>query len=298
MGTPITNPLLRFVVYSHLWLALGAAAQVMWVQEILHESGWQAPVLAFCGTIVFYTFMRLARMEHPELGTAPHLQWFHVNRRVMIVAAAICAIAGSIIGYPFAIDLIRQLWPAGLIGLLYVVPMRLVGGRTVGLRRVPAMKSSFIAFAWALITTGLPVALNGRELFNEDGTWLFALQFSFILALVIAFDIRDLPNDPSSLRTLPQLMGANVARVFAVLFVVPWILFLLIAMVISYEPIEPGWRSPQVDLQLLFSLFGYLLTAGLVARAGPRRSEAYYTFVIDGTLILIPVLGWIGSRIG
>ncbi len=297
MNAPITNPLLRFVVYSHLWLAMGAAAQVMWIQAILHEGGWQAPVLAFCGTIVFYTFMRLARMEHPELGTAPHLVWFREHKRTMIGCAAVCAMAGAVIGHPFARDLIHMLWPAGLIGLLYVVPMGLAGGRTMGLRRVPVMKSFFIAFAWALITTGLPLAMNGRELFNEDGTWFFVLQFTFVLALAIAFDIRDLPNDPRSLRTLPQLLGANIAKAFAVLFVLPYVLFLLIAIVISYEPIEPGWRSAQVDLRLLFPMFGYLFTTGLVARAGPRRSEAYYTFVIDGMLVVIPVLGWIGALI-
>ena len=55
MDQGIRNPVLRILVYGHVWLAVGAAVQTAWMQELLGLSGWHAPVLAFCGTIVGYT---------------------------------------------------------------------------------------------------------------------------------------------------------------------------------------------------------------------------------------------------
>ena len=296
MGAPITNPLLRFVVYSHLWLALGAAAQTWWMGEMLWMSEWRSPILAFCGTLVCYTYMRWSRMDHPELAGSPHLQWFRAHQRIMLALAVAATIAGVIIAWPFAPQLIRFFWPVAVVVALYVVPLRLTGGRVIGLRRIPGLKALLIAFVWAAATVGLPFTLIGA--FEENAWWSFAQQFAFFFSLAIAFDLRDLPYDLRSLRTLPQLIGVRGSKFFAVLFQAPWVFFFVVMAFISLSPIEEVTPKGFIVVPMLLPALGHIVAAYLIARMDPKRSEAYSSFYLDGTLILIPLLGWIGDMMG
>ena len=216
MDHGIRNPVLRILVYGHIWLALGAAAQTAWMQEFLGGEGWGALMLAFCGTIVGYTFMRWARMDHPELGTVPHLAWFRANRKPLLYFALFCLGCGSAIAWAHAELLVMFLWPAAVITLFYVMPPALVGGRTIGLRRVPLLKALLIAFVWSMVTIGLPMAMNGMDQGADRSGWLFAMQFTFFLALAITFDLRDRAIDPPGLHTIPQVMGSRSAKALAV----------------------------------------------------------------------------------
>ncbi len=297
MDQGIRNPVLRILVYGHVWLALGAAAQTAWMQELLGLAGWRAPVLAFCGTIVGYTFMRWARMDHPELGTAPHLAWFRANRKLLLYFGLFCLGCGTAIALPLALALFRILWPAAVITLFYVVPPGLVGGRTIGLRRVPVLKALFIAAAWALITVGLPLALNELDLSTDRAGWLFAMQFAFFLALAIAFDLRDSALDPRALRTIPQLLGPAMAKVVSVaLLLYPLSVFLLMAY-LSRALDEPG-IIPTFTGEDLFAAAGYLVTAVVIVRSGPRRGPLYHDLLVDGMLVLVPLLYGLGTLLG
>jgi hypothetical protein len=294
MDQGIRNPVLRILVYGHVWLALGAAAQTAWMQELLGLSGIKAPVLAFCGTIVGYTFMRWARMDRPELGSAPHLTWFRMYRGPLLYFALFCCGCGTALGLAHAHALFRMLWPAALVTLFYVVPPSLVGGRTIGLRRVPVLKALFIAAAWALVTVGLPLALNGSDLGADRAGWLFAMQFAFFLALAIGFDLRDSALDPRDLRTIPQLLGPAVAKVVAVaLLLYPMSVFLLMAY-LSRALDEPG-VTPTFAWEELLAAAGHLVTAVVIVRSRPQRGPLYYDLLVDGMLLLVPLLWWLGT---
>jgi hypothetical protein len=293
MEAGIRNPVLRFVVYSHLWLALGAAAQTWWMGEMLWMSDRRSPVLAFCGTLVCYTYMRWSRMDHPELAGSLHLQWFRAHRRTVLALAVAAAIAGVIFAWPFAARLVRSFWPVAAIVALYVVPLRFTAGRVIGMRRIPGLKALLIAFVWAASTVGLPFTLT--SVYAENAWWCFGQQFAFFFSLAIAFDLRDLPYDLPSLRTLPQLIGVHGAKFFALLFQAPWIFFFAIMAFLSLSPIEKVTPKGFMVVPMLLPALGHIIAAYLIARMDPERSEAYSSFYLDGTLILIPLLGWIGS---
>ncbi len=296
MDQGIRSPVLRILVYGHVWLALGAAAQAAWMQEFLGGEGWRAPVLAFCGTIVGYTFMRWARMDHPELGTSPHLAWFRENGKPLLYFALFCLGCGTAIALPHALALFRILWPAAVVTLFYVVPPVLVGGRTLGLRRVPFLKALLIAFVWSMVTIGLPMAMNGMDQGAERSGWLFALQFTFFLSLTISFDLRDRAIDPQGLRTIPQVMGARIAKLLSVvLLLYPLSVFLLMAY-LSHALDEPG-ATPTFAWEELLAAAGYLMTIFVVVRSGPHRGPLHHDLLVDGMLVLMPLLWWLGTLI-
>jgi len=296
MDQGIRNAVLRILVYGHVWLAFGAAAQTAWMQQFLGLEGWRAPVLAFCGTIVGYTFMRWARMDHPELASAPHLAWFRENKKPLLYFALFCLGCGTALALPHAVTLFRNLWPAAVITLFYVVPPELVGGRTIGLRRVPLLKALLIAAAWSLVTVGLPLALNAADRSAERAGWLFAMQFTFFLALAITFDLRDRALDPRALRTIPQVIGPSVAKVVSVaLLLHPMSVFLLMAY-LSRAMDEPGIK-PTLAGDDLFAAAGYLVTVVVIVRSGPQRGPLYHDLLVDGMLLLVPLLWWLGTLI-
>ena len=292
----IRNPVLRILVYGHVWLALGAAVQTAWMQELLDLAGWRAPLLAFCGTIVGYTFMRWARMDHPELGGAPHLAWFRANKKPLLYFALFCLGCGTALALPHALALFRLLWPAALVTLLYVVPPSLIGGRNLGLRGVPLLKALLIAGAWSLVTVGMPVAIEGAQESDGRAGWLLALQFTFFLALAIVFDLRDSTPDPRTLRTIPQVLGPRLAKALAALLLLyPLSVHLLLAY-LARAMDEPG-ITPTPAWEDLLGALGYLVTLVLVVRSRPDRGPLYHDLLVDGVLVLVPMLWWLGTRL-
>ena len=125
--------------------------------------------------------------------------------------------------------------------------------------------------------------------------WVAAIWCAFFVAIAIAFDVRDLPYDHPSLRTLPQVFGARGAKVIAILMLLPVLWMLLVMVVISYYPIESGWRDPRVEWSIALPVIGLVAVAVLIVRANHGRPWWYWSLLLDGSLILLPLLSWIGS---
>jgi hypothetical protein len=290
----IRNPVLRILVYGHVWLALGAAVQTAWMQELLDLAGWRAPLLAFCGTIVGYTFMRWARMDHPELAKAPHMVWFRENKKPVVCFALFCLGCGSAIALPHALAIFHILWPAAVITLFYVVPPGLVGGRTIGLRRVPLLKAFLITGCWAMVTVLLPLGMNDVEWDPEQHRWLIEVQGAFFLALALAFDVRDRARDERGLRTIPQVLHPGLTLFFAVvLLLFPALVCHNFAALGHWLRIGKGGEG--WPLGWVFASVGYLCTAAVVGFSGSRRGPLYHDLLVDGVLVLVPMLWWLGT---
>jgi hypothetical protein len=298
----IRNPVLRVLVYGHVWLALGAAAQTWWMQTMLSGSvtasageKWRAPELAFCGTMLLYNFMRLARMNHPELGTSAQMIWTRRNNRYLLVAAIACGLITAVLALPFVVVLWCSLWPALVLAVFYVVPFGWTGGNTIGLRHIPGLKALFIAFVWAWTTVKLPLAVEGFVISSDAEPLFLVLQFAFFLSLAIAFDIRDMDRDPRSLRTLPQMIGQHWAKVVSIMLQLPWLLLFFLGVALDQQAGENTAYVPgTATLWWLLPMLGSLMAIRLISGATPERKDTYYSVGLDGLLILIPLLGWVG----
>lgn len=298
MQAEIKNPVLRFVVHGHVVLALGAAAQVWWTDDLLHMHA-DARLIGFVAlaALAAYGTMRLLRMNVPELGGSATMIWYRTHARIMVALVSVSAIAAIALGWPLRGLIVHALWLPGLLAAFYILPMGITRGRPIGLRRIPFLKALIIAFVWASIAVVLPgtFELDGSPFISDDIWWIMSIWLSYFLAIAIAFDIRDLPYDLPSLHTIPQVFGARGAKFMAVLLLVPLLIMLAVMTAIAYYPFEPGWREPGIDLSLALPILGVLYTMVLVVLAGAQRPWWFYELLLDGSLILLPLLSWIGS---
>ncbi len=293
MDTGFRNPVVRVLVYGHGWLAVGAAAQTWLVQALTDSPGWRAPLLAALATFTGYALMRLARAGHPQLGLAPHLVWTREHARGSRALLLVVLAGAVLVGWPHRAALWQAFWPLLVVVVLYVVPVRWAGGRTLGLRRVPLLKAFLIAAGWAWTTVALPEAMNGPQEVGNGLVWRFAMQGCFFLAIALVFDLRDREHDRGQVLTLPHLLGDRLTRIIAVLLMLyPATVFGMLAYIgRSMSELE---QAPEWPMELVFAAFGHVVAAVVIACSSPRRGPLYFGLLVDGLLVLVPLLYAVG----
>ena len=242
----------------------------------------------FLATVSAYGFMRLMRAKGALADSVPLFQWVDRNRVWQWIIVLSSGLISVIFILPLIEKLIGILWWIVPICLLYVLPFG-YPKRYLGLRAIPALKVPIVGFVWAVVTVAMPLKLSGIAFSDPIASLLFIQRFLFVMALTIAFDIRDSAIDPPGLRTVPQLFGDRSAR---------WIAIGMIAIAglisIGLSVIDPF--SDRIFMHL-FPLIGMIISAILVQKADRTKPEIYYGFIIDGMLILVPLLVWIGAMI-
>lgn len=296
MEAGLRSRALRVAIHGHLWLACGAAAQTWFMQDLMDRSGWRAPLLAALAVFLGYTFMRLARTGAATGNDAPHLAWAAAHRRPLLVAMVLVALLALAVTGTRLLALWRMAWPTALAVLLYAVPATWTGGRKWGLRWVPLLKAFVIACAWAWTTVGLPAVFDTGDAPPAGMAWLFAMQAAFFLAIALVFDLRDREQDRGEVVTWPQVLGVRTTRVLAVLLMLyPAAVFGLLAFIgRSMSELEGAsewaWES-------VFAAAAYLLGAVVITRSDARQGPLFYGLVVDGLLVLVPLLYAIGQRL-
>ncbi|HEU4717737.1 MAG TPA: hypothetical protein VFU15_07880, partial [Bacteroidia bacterium] len=154
------------------------------------------------------------------------------------------------------------------------------------LREVPGIKIFIIAIVWAIICGFLPATATstpGIHFFSfRVIAWSLCLSL-LIFSLTIPFDIRDHHYDGEKLKTIPSITGirrsvviANGSLLFSALIVAVLVFFFhtgSAAMFAAYA----AWCIP---------------ASVLIAKSSPKRSEYYFSFWVDGLMILLFLLLW------
>ncbi|MBL7939391.1 MAG: hypothetical protein JNL43_08530 [Flavobacteriales bacterium] len=282
--------------FSHVWLALGASAQRWWLGEVGPSTDWAGIVGSAAAVIAGYGYLRIVRASEPDPIPTDHIRWVRGHRSAMMVLVGLSAASAAILFWGQHLVFGKWSWLVPALCVVYLLPLRNASGSSLGLREVPGIKVIVVALAWTFITCGI----TDREPWGyhmEMNAWMAVLQFGFFLAMAIAFDIGDLRYDRPGLRTVPQLLGSRGAKVLALLFLLPWVGFLLMMLLLSYHPIEPGWRKPGWDMGLLLPLMGIAIIGVVIARTDPQRPHWYFAVLLDGLLLLVPLLAWLGGRL-
>lgn len=261
-------------MYSNFWIGAGAAlltSEFYLVNELPID--FEVVSFAFFATVLTYTFQRSIKLLHNSQQGSSQLKWMKKNNLLVkaILLFSTVATIRHLFYFTVAVDLLLIF--SGLLSMFYIV--KIPGKWGTNLRDVPSLKIFLIAIVWALTTSFLPyLNLNQKEI---DLPWLlFFANFMLIIALTIPFDIRDIQLDEPEKKTIPQLLGERKA------------IYLAVALLVMYWPILCLIAS-----QFLFlSFVGVSLTIVLINGSKKSANDFYFSFAIDGLLILLPLLLW------
>jgi hypothetical protein len=281
----VRHPVLQWLIYGHVWLAMCIAAQVGWTGLFLREAPelWRYTIASALGTITAYGLMRWVRSRDPGMRSSAHLHWTGERRRTLFAICLACVVAAAVLCWPPRWEALRWLLSAALLASLYVSPFTGSDGQSIGLRRIPGLKVIFIAWVVAATVVAVPMTYDTTPHHPLSIFLVMCMRMPLYLAIAITFDVRDVVYDPPALRTVPQLFGVAGAKVLASLLLMASAVFEHVFLRgLGYA--ESAWLV----------LVAYAVGIGLVLFATPRRGPLYFGLAVDGLLILIPICVWAG----
>ena len=160
----------------------------------------------------------------------------------------------------------------GLISTLYNVPES-PRKSVLPLRSIPLLKIILISYVWASISSFLPQMVAGLPFLTYPTLLVFVAHFLFILSITLPFDIRDYHRDfEKSLITTPHVIGIALTKIVAIVCLFAFTTIYLI-------------RFHSGHIMILT-----IITAILVVKSSHDKKDYYYTFYIDGTIILYYII--------
>jgi len=269
--------MLNNVVYGNWWVGCCAAAlTVLSWKDVGGEGGIIAlPVFVLGATVMVYNLNMLTGLKELRSSdtTSPRHLWCMAHEELMKAHLG----AGTVLALLSFFMLRAEAWwlllPAVMTAMLYVFPLML----GTKLREVGVWKIFLIATVWAVVTVGLPITQLDNPPQWKDAAWLLAERWLFIFAITVPFDVRDLSTDASKgVRTLPSVLGWQRALLFSGMAMGVFVLLAMRRLGID------GFMGFVPAVLAAFALIGF---------TRPGRSESYYSFWLEGTMLLLAVGG-------
>lgn len=262
------NPLLHWLFYGHIWIALAAVA-LSWQSTYLMTGQMGLSVhhiFVFFATLAVYTLHRL--LSYRRAGSEPAGRRYRLvagRQRASVAVGVVSLGTALLLATTFPVVTFLPVAFALPFTFFYLIPLYPGGPR---LRDLPYLKVIWVALAWTLMT----------DAFLVGTAWLYwaetPIRFLFTLAIALLFDTRDIVLDRrQGVRTLaahyPLLnrclaMGLLLACALASLFVY-----------------SPGLGSSLA--------VGYLAAAAIGIHTDAARGEDFYATYVNGALLLPPL---------
>lgn len=279
---PLTS-ILDFYLFSNLHIAICAVALTE-VTRILFAYHLRAElyIFVFCGTFFLYNLQRLPA-AFAKLQIKPEFRrhsWNIENKKLLLGVSVIAAIAAAwAFFHLYRRTQLIALIPAAL-SVAYAFPTIFWGQRWIKLREIPGIKIFIVGLVWGMSCVWVPAAADNsfpRWTSPEVTVWMIACAL-MIVAITIPFDIRDLYYDGSKLKTLPAIFGLKKVKIIGVVLMLLSACGMFIADEIS--------QLVTMHHAVIYSIWT-AITCGVILYSHPKRHEYYYSFLIDGLMILL-----------
>ncbi|MGQ0828552.1 MAG: hypothetical protein ACT4ON_09175 [Bacteroidota bacterium] len=264
---------INLFLFGNIYVALGA---VCLIQSTIIQLGFTDhlfpySILVFFSTLFIYNLQRI--FYKPQSDNSLHSirrKWIFENQN-SIKALCLIGFSGVCISLLFMdIKIFLYLLPLLLLSIAYFIPF-------VKLRKNAWLKLLILVSVWTMATTVVPILLNNSGVFTKNDLLHVLARFSFMIAICIPFDIRDLKIDEAdTISTLSRLLGENRTRWLAFIFIILYCLLIFL---------ELQWKiiNTKIFIALLLSAF---INGILVVMSNSKRSEYFYVAALDGTMIL------------
>lgn len=241
-------------------------------------------ILAFFGTLHVYLAQRMVNLNSRANYHSAGMSLWMIRHQTYVIAALIVAfvIAGICFLY------LNQSTQIGLIvlsaiSMMYALPLLFWTNGKTSLRDYGVIKPFVLGVVWGLTTALLPLLELDRSLTTND-FWIVLERVVFLIAICVPFDIKDMEFDAATMKyqTLPNQIGTKATRTIAV-----------IGVVVAWNVSMNRWlfvTDGIVFWELVAYSLSYIAAIVLLLRVDDNSNEYYYTFWLDGLLLLQPAL--------
>ncbi|MEX0965647.1 MAG: UbiA family prenyltransferase [Bacteroidia bacterium] len=274
---PAFSSIIRTLIFGNFFIATGGALLGFSTFALLKISFQSTDVfylMLLFGSILFiYNFDRIYSAD-TDIFTIRHI-WLRKNSQVLrtIMFASVPLMAAG--AWFLNTEALIVLAVLAFISVAYSIPI--VKAKTMRLKQIGLLKIFLIAFVWSTSTTIVPILNNDPEFINGEVFSLWSQHFLFIFALSLPFDIRDLhPDELAKVRTVPGRIGIRLTLLMALLMLI--LFAVLVVLQFGHEFF--ALALPQIIAAVYLAIIKWK----------PKRPEQYYTFWLDGGVVVLPVL--------
>ena len=274
----------RFIVFRNVFIAACAACMVLETQWFFNIPLTISPLLLFVFFATFFEYNlhviagRLTVLQPMESLRHLFSPSVSVTLRYCIITGFICTLITF-----FMLDkiLMAGVIISGIITLSYSMPLIKKGGKLVRMREFTYLKVFTVALGWTLITVVVPLLEVIHEISTEAMLIIFLRRFLFIYVITIPFEIRDMERERRFGNiSLPMLYGVKVMKIVGLIIL--FLFCILSAVQEKYFMFDLAGRKT-FFIPLMISA---IAAAWLVVFASDRKSNWYFKFWTDGTMIL------------
>jgi len=198
------------------------------------------------------------------------------NTKIVLVILVISFITSIILVFYISIFQTILLVITGVLSAFYV--SFFIKNKNKGLRDIPYIKVYVVAFVWTILLTIIPLMdlkIDISAVVPSASTSFFI----YILAMAMLFDIKDVNIDEAETRTIPAIAGIKKTQ---------WLSFALTCSSLCLSVISFQNLFLPAAVQMIASSFVILLVTRW-------KNEFYYSFYIDGVLLLPGMMFLIAS---
>ena len=275
----IREALLNFYIYSSIHVSLAAT---LFALELFFIAGQDIESyfvgFVFSSTLLIYALHRIIglRSVAPSERTDRY-QVIQKFKSQILIYALLSTVAVAYCASRFSMDAIKFFVPAGIISILYVLP--LFGGKR--LRDLSFIKVFLIAVVWAYV--GMlalePLSVNVSLTVTIV---IFCERFFYILGVTLPFDYRDKKIDQSNnVKTLGTVLSTKslyrAITVAIIISAVAWSILYFSSDLIS-------------GTTYLIALIAIAITTFCIYIGKGKTKDIYYSGLLDGVIALRSLL--------
>jgi len=231
-------------------------------------------IFLFFSTLFVYNLFRI--LSPKEECKTWYSKNYYYTKSLVVISFIVTIISLYFIDIQFLYILII----AGILSFFYASPFMEIGKTSFNLRKFWFLKSIIVSLVWMLTTSVFPLLEFGA---GNEQLLLFPIEkFLFILGITIPYDIKDMKEDKAvGIKTMAMKFGIKRTK---------WIsnFFLFIGMILAMLIYEQEFYS---------TILVYVIAMFLNIKLNEEKDEFWYTFLIDGTIILYFVIVFLQNKV-
>ena len=257
------NRVFAFYINSSIHVALAVVA-LLAITDLEYDLPVTNELCAFVflGSLTGYNFVKYAKvagLHHRSLAQ---------SLKAIQIFSGVCTVLLAFVAYKLSINTLLVTAAFGLATFLYAVPFV----RNKNLRNFSGVKIFVVAFVWAGVTVIVPMIASETDISGD--VWLtFIQRILIVVALILPFEIRDVPYDSLNLKTLPQQVGVRNTKLLG-----EFVLLLCLVLEFFKQDSEVAYIA---SLLVFCVLLGWMLVISKT-----EQSRYFASFWVEGLPIV------------